>query len=134
MKKKYFYGLEDQETYCADNREQAFDDASNELYSGEPITITIVEMSVNKKDRVRWCQKYQDFSPDCNDCSDKKYIGKSHICENLGWSLSPTGAKWEYNTINDIIAKNEKSIDQINGDHYLNVSKINKISGRNKQG
>jgi len=129
MKQKYFYDQLESECYNYDNIYDAFDAAVDDAYQSDQKIFIIEEMVISKKSHERFCSFDLEFIDtgiygDCEGCNNKKFIGKSHICEHLSWGLIETEAKWEYNT------DDNKEVD---GVMEIDYSKIKKISGRTKK-
>ena len=100
MSRQYYYGLEDQEIYSADDPYQVFEEIEGDYDEQEMIDMIIVEMVVSRKSGMRWCMEdnifieyYGHCGLNCEDYEPRN--GKSGICKHQSWGLIETGRKWE---------------------------------------
>jgi len=96
---KYYYGMEDQEIYTADDPYTALEEIENE-YDNDMLGMIIVEMKSSKKSGVRWCSIQNIFIEGIGWCGKncidyKPRNRKSGICKYIEWSLIETGRKWK---------------------------------------
>jgi hypothetical protein len=100
-KKTYYYGIGNEEYYCNTDIDSAYEEIRDYLCYGDKLAcvgIEISEMVKSIKSGVRWCNKIEEFEPECGYCCGcdeyKPRNGKNGICKHLSWGLVETGARW----------------------------------------